>query len=104
MSLTLGMWACDCRVWLSGGCHGLWVARDVRGGGCCMWVTWWQAVVEVVVEKEGMSLFVMRVTFGSTLERARALSRLHHARAQICSVHSFVMSVIQFFSVQYTIV
>ena len=60
--------------------------------------------MEVVVEKEGMSLFVTHVTFGSMLERARALSRLHRARAQICSVHSFVMSVIQFFSVQYTIV
>ena len=47
--LTLGMWACDCRVWLSGGCRGLWAARDVRGGGCCVWATWWQAVVEVVV-------------------------------------------------------
>ena len=43
------MWQCGCRVWLSGGCCGLWVARDVRGGGCCVWVTWWQAIVEVVV-------------------------------------------------------
>ena len=49
VSLTLGMWACDCRVWLSGSCCGLWAARDVRGGGCCVWATWWQAVVEVVV-------------------------------------------------------
>ena len=72
--LTLGTWACGCRVWLPGGCCGLWVARDVCGGGCCMWVTWWQAVVEVVVEKEGMSLFVTRVTFGSTLECARAIT------------------------------
>ena len=104
MSLMLGTWACGCCVWFPGSCRGLWVARDVRGGGCCVWVTWWQAVVEVVVEKEGMSLFVTRVTFGSMLERARTLSRLHHARAQICSVHSFVMSVIQLFSVQYTIV
>ena len=47
--LTLGTWACDCRVWLSGGCRGLWAARDVCGGGCCVWGTWWQAVVEVVV-------------------------------------------------------
>ena len=49
VSLTLGTWACDCRVWLSGSCRGLWAARDVHGGGCCMWATWWQAVVEVVV-------------------------------------------------------
>ena len=49
VSLTLGTWACDCHVWLSGGCCGLWAARDVRGGGCCVWATWWQAVVEVVV-------------------------------------------------------
>ena len=47
--LTLVTWACGCRVSLSGGCHGLWVARDVHGGGCYQWVTWWQAVVEVVV-------------------------------------------------------
>ena len=49
MLLMLGTWACDCCVWLSGGCCGLWVARDVCGGGCCVGVTWWQAVVEVVV-------------------------------------------------------
>ena len=47
--LTLVMWACDRHVWLSGGCRGLWAARDVRGGGCYMQATWWQAVVEVVV-------------------------------------------------------
>ena len=47
--LTLVTWACDRRVWLSGGRCGLWAARDVRGGGCYMQATWWQAVVEVVV-------------------------------------------------------
>ena len=49
VSLTLGTWACGCRVWLAGGCRGLWAARDVRGGGCCKGETWWQAVVVVVV-------------------------------------------------------
>ena len=49
LSLTLVTWACDCRVWLSGGHCGLWAARDVRGGGCYVKATWWQAVVEVVV-------------------------------------------------------
>ena len=83
-----GTWACGCCVWLPGGCCGLWAARDVRGGGCCMWVTWWQAIVEVVVEKEGMSLFVTHVTFRSTLKGACVLSRLDCAHTQICSVHS----------------
>ena len=30
-------------------CRGLWAARDVRGGGCYEWATWWQAVVGLVV-------------------------------------------------------
>ena len=47
--LMLGTWACGCCVWLAGGCHGLWAARDVRGGGCCEGAMWWQAIVEVVV-------------------------------------------------------
>ena len=38
-----------CVVLLAGGCLGLWAARDVRGGGCYEWATWWQAVVELVV-------------------------------------------------------
>ena len=49
LSLTLVTWACDRRVWLSGGRRGLWAARDVHGGGCYVQATWWQAVVEVVV-------------------------------------------------------
>ena len=57
------------------------VAGRCGGGGCGM-------------KKEGMSLFVTHVTFGSTFERARMLSRLDRAHAQICSVHSFVVSVI----------
>ena len=39
----------DGRVWLLGGCHGLWVARDVCGAGGYVWAMWWQVVVEVVV-------------------------------------------------------
>ena len=35
--LTLVMWLCDCHVWLSGGHHGLWAARDVHCGGCYMY-------------------------------------------------------------------
>ena len=49
LSLMLVTWVCDRRVWFSGGRHGLWVASDVRGGGCYVQATWWQAVVEVVV-------------------------------------------------------
>ena len=30
-------------------CHGLWAARDVCGGGCYEWATWWQAIVGLVV-------------------------------------------------------
>ena len=41
--------ACDGRVWLLGGCCGLWAAGDVCGGGGYVWATWWQVVVEVVV-------------------------------------------------------
>ena len=78
-----GTWACGCRDWLPGGCSGLWAARDVRGGGCCVWVTWWQVVVEVVVEREGMSLFVTRVTIGSTLERARAITSASRSRSNL---------------------
>ena len=62
------------------------VAGCCGGGGCGM-------------KKEGMSLFVTHVTFGSTFEHT-----LDRACAQICTVHSFVVSVIQFCSVQYTIV
>ena len=47
--LTLVTGACGCRVSLSGGCRGWWVAKDVRGGGCYEWAPWWQAIVEVVV-------------------------------------------------------
>ena len=49
LSLSQVMRACDGRVWLLGGCHGLWAAGDVCGGGGYVWVTWWQVVVEVVV-------------------------------------------------------
>ena len=45
LSLTLVTLVCDGRVWLLGGCCGLWAARDVCGRGGYMWVTWWQVVV-----------------------------------------------------------
>ena len=48
--LTLVTGVCGCRVSLSSGCRGWWVAKDVRGGGCYKWATWRQAVVEVVVD------------------------------------------------------
>ena len=38
--LTLVTWACDGRVWLLGGCRGLWAAGDVCGGGGYVWATW----------------------------------------------------------------
>ena len=57
------------------------VAGRCGGGGCGM-------------KKEGMSLFVTHVTLESTFKRACALSRLDRACTQICSVHSFVVSVI----------
>ena len=55
----------------------MWAARDVRGGGCYEWVTWWQAVVEFGgcgMKKEGVSLFVTHVTLESTFRRARAIA------------------------------
>ena len=34
LSLMLVTWACGCHVSVSGSCCGLWVTRDVHGGGC----------------------------------------------------------------------
>ena len=80
----------------------------VDGQGCSWW--WVLRVGDVVagrcgggghcgMKKEDMSLFVTRVTFASTFERARAITL-----APKIVVYSFVVPIIQFCSVQYTIV
>ena len=82
----------------------------VDGRGCLCW--WGLLVVDVVagrircgegggcgVKKEDVLQYVTRVTFGSTRVRSRA-------RPNFCSVHRiyhFVVSIVQFCSVYYTI-
>ena len=96
----------DVAVWLS--CFvGRWLSLSwFVGGQGCSW-RWVLRVGDVVaghcggggcgMKKEDVSLFVTCVTFASTFERARAI-------APTIVVYSFVVPIIQFCSVQYTIV
>ena len=92
LPLMLVTWACGCCASLSRGCRGLWAARDVYGGGCYEWATWWW----LLWDEEGSHVTVCDA-FDFWIMNARTHSHSCSCPNLHCPYH------IQFHRVYYTI-